>query len=233
MRAALDVGATNAVARERVSASLSKHKIQSMALVCDLRDDAVETASRHRIRYGHGKWPDGPWETLFQETLVPVCAPSYVEANGPVKSVADLASRRLIHVAVTDPDWLGWEKYFELIGHDRAANSGGLRFGNYVQAVQTALAGEGIMLVWRSVVGDLLASEQLIIATEASVDLDHGYFNNRTSTFNAKNKKENVLDWLARQAGATAKFTTYATASIIRQSLQKRLKIRDVLFGQF
>ena len=77
-----------------------------------------------------------------------------------------------------------------------------------MQAVQTALAGEGIMLGWRSVVGDLLASEQLIIATQAPVDLDHGYFINRNSTFNATTKKDIFLDWLVRQAGATVKFTT-------------------------
>ncbi len=79
-------------------------------------------------------------------------------------------------VTTSDPDWLGWTQYFNRKGHDCSPSKGHLRFGNYVQAVQAALAGEGIMLGWRSVVGDLLRSQQLTIAFNAPEHLESGYY---------------------------------------------------------
>ena len=159
------------------------------------------------IRYGHGKWPDGPWTTLFKETLIPVCSPSYLEAHHAIKNITELASRRLIHVAVTDPDWLDWDQYLKMAGCDGTATAGGLRFGNYVQAVQAALAGDGVMLGWRSVVGDLLASGQLATAMDAPVPLDNGYFVNASNNLKAKDTTNTFLRWLEQQAKETVNFS--------------------------
>lgn len=158
------------------------------------------------IRFGHGAWPDGPWDTLFKETIIPICSPQYLETHGVIESVAELAARRLIHVVVTDPDWSGWEQYFSLVGSKETAKSSGLRFGNYVQAVQAALAGEGVMLGWRSVVGDLLVSEQLTVALDKPVHLDSGYFINAPSPRPHKASKRKFVNWLCRQAGTTPRF---------------------------
>lgn len=163
------------------------------------------------IRYGNGKWPDGPWETLFKESLLPVCAPSYLDAHEPIGSLRELANRRLIHVAVTDPDWSGWDQYFKRAGHDGVLPSGGLRFGNYVQAVQAALAGEGVMLGWRSVVGDLLESGQLTTALDMPVPLQNGYFVNRPAGLSADSTQSTFINWLARQAGKAVRFNEQAT----------------------
>ena len=59
------------------------------------------------IRYGNGRWPDGPWEQLFKETLIPICSPRYLQNHVQIRDIEELVARRLIHVAVTDPDWLG------------------------------------------------------------------------------------------------------------------------------
>jgi len=158
------------------------------------------------IRYGNGRWTDGPWEPLFKETLIPICSPQYLNNHGPIRDAAELASRRLIHVAVTDADWLGWEQYFKLIGNKGTPITGGLRFGNYVQAVQSTLTGEGIMLGWRSVVGDLLATQQLLIALEAPTHLDSGYFVNQSSSREGSSGTGKFLDWLGRKATETLDF---------------------------
>jgi len=158
------------------------------------------------IRYGQGRWADGPWEPLLKETLIPICSPQYLNNHGPILDVVELANRRLIHVAVTDADWLGWEQYFKLIGHKGTPITGGLRFGNYVQAVQSTLTGEGIMLGWRSVVGDLLATQQLSIAFEAPTHLDSGYFVNQSSSREGSTGTGKFLDWLGRKATETLDF---------------------------
>ncbi len=158
------------------------------------------------LRYGDGQWPDGPWEPLLKETIVPVCSPQYLEQNGLAKDLTELSSRRLIHVAVDDPDWLGWDSYFKALGHRRPRVSGDLRFGNYVQAVQSALTGDGIMLGWRSVVADQIASNQLTIACERPVHLMSGYYVNSGNPLDEDGDKAQFLAWLRQEAEKTPEF---------------------------
>ena len=155
------------------------------------------------IRFGKGNWPDGDWQLLFKETIGPMCSPDYLERMGPITDPTQLANQRLIHVAVTDPDWLGWEQYFNRIGHDGRGLSRGLRFSNYVQAVQAALTGDGIMLGWRSVVGDLLNSKQLALAFDAPVSLDSGFYIKGVQDRDDGDCVGALLGWLRDQAGKT------------------------------
>ena len=158
------------------------------------------------IRFGDGAWPDSRWELLLEETLLPVCSPSYLEKHGTIDDVSALSTRRLIHVAVKDPDWLGWEDYFHALGLRRAKTSSDLRFGNYVQAVQSALIGDGLMLGWRSVVGELVTSGQLKAAVNHPVHLQSGYYFNSLQPQDTGTGKEQLLDWLKQQANDTPEF---------------------------
>ncbi len=158
------------------------------------------------IRYGNGDWPGGDWQLLFKEAIGPMCSPDYLKRVGPITSPAQLASQRLIHVTVIDPDWLGWEQYFNRIGHDNPVLSGALRFSNYVQAVQAALTGDGIMLGWRAVVGDLVKSQQLTLAFDAPVHLDSGYYIKGVQDHDNSNNVGALLGWLREQAGKTPNF---------------------------
>ena len=166
----------------------------------------LQEGSDVTIRFGKGQWPDGIWHPLFSETLAPICAPSYLEREGVITGAEDLAQRRLINVTTSDPEWLGWDHYFDQIGYGRSASLSGLRFGNYVQAVQSALAGEGIMLGWRSVVGDLLASGQLTLAYAQPVPLDSGYFLKVTQAAQGLDCTRIFLSWLKQEAQKTHDF---------------------------
>lgn len=158
------------------------------------------------IRFGHGQWSDGPWHRLFKESLVPICSPRYLEKEGEITSVALLSQRRLIEVTTSDPDWLGWDQYFKKVNEERSLVRGSLRFGNYVQAVQAALSGEGVMLGWRSVVGDLLKSQSLTIAFDKPVRLDNGYYINSSHTNDGGRNANAFMGWLTRQAIKTEDF---------------------------
>lgn len=158
------------------------------------------------IRFGDGDWQDGSWEPLLAETIIPVCSSAYLERHGVISSLAALSARRLIHVAVSGPDWPGWDNYFSALGESRARTPGDLRFGNYVQAVQSALTGDGIMLGWRSVVADLVQSGQLVVAHHRPVHLDTGYYFNSLRRQDAGSDRERLLTWLIEQAGQTPDF---------------------------
>ena len=160
------------------------------------------------IRFGKGLWTDGDWQLLFPETIAPVCTPDYLERHGPIGSAAQLAKQRLIHVRVNDPDWLGWEQYFKKAGHDARNLPRGLRYSNYVQAVQAALTGDGIMLGWRSVVGELLKSQQLTPALDRPFQLDSGYYLRRIGRADDGDRVDTLLGWLQEQAQLTPDLLT-------------------------
>ncbi|WP_264214027.1 LysR substrate-binding domain-containing protein [Leisingera thetidis] len=158
------------------------------------------------IRYGDGSWPDGDWQLLFKETIVPICSAGYLERAGQITGAEQLSRQRLIHVTGTTPDWLGWEYYFKRLGHGKLPVPGGLRFSNYVQAVQTALSGEGIMLGWRSVAADLLKSQQLTIAYAEPIRLASGYYIRSAGNQDDGSCAGKFLGWLKQQTSRTPDF---------------------------
>jgi DNA-binding transcriptional LysR family regulator len=116
-------------------------------------------------RYGNGRWQDGTVTPLFPERIDPVASPAL--AGSLRQSPAPLAGAPLIHVESADARWTPWEAYLRAVGLARGTRGSGgggrdLRFTNYVQATQAALASQGVMLGWRSITGDLVAEGRLV-----------------------------------------------------------------------
>ncbi len=124
------------------------------------------------IRYGDGKWSDGVVDRLYQEQIDPVCSPALAAR---LKGSDWLGSAALIHVDVEDARWLSWSAYLRATGQ-QGARRRGLHFTNYVQATQAALSGQGVMLGWRSITGDLLREGQLARAGGAPLVPDDAVY---------------------------------------------------------
>jgi DNA-binding transcriptional LysR family regulator len=124
------------------------------------------------IRYGNGKWDDGAVHHLFEEQIDPVCSPALAAR---LNASDWLGSATLIHVDVEDGRWLSWAAYLRATGQ-KSARRRGLHFTNYVQATQAALGGQGIMLGWRSITGDLLKEGQLARAGGAPLVPEDAFY---------------------------------------------------------
>ncbi len=110
------------------------------------------------IRYGSGAWGDGASRLLFAEVITPVCSPEFAWR---IRDIADpLGSVPLIHV--DERSWIGWREYLKRTRGGDPKGNPALRFTNYVQATQAALAGQGVMLGWRAVTGDLVRDGRLV-----------------------------------------------------------------------
>ncbi len=151
------------------------------------------------VRFGDGEWPDGTGQLLFEETLIPACSPDYLDRHGRIESPEALIGHPLIFVNATDPSWHDWSQYLKHFGITGTKNPAGARFNNYVLAVQAALAGDGIMLGWRSVIGDLVATRQLVAAVNAPVKLTSGYYL-LTSPRVRGRAVEKFVEWLHKAA---------------------------------
>ncbi|MGF1630131.1 MAG: LysR substrate-binding domain-containing protein [Kiloniellaceae bacterium] len=130
-------------------------------------------------RYGNGAWRDGAVTLLFRERIDPVASSALAERLR--LAPAPLAAAPLLHVDVADARWTPWDAYLRAVGltlQGQAAGgrAKGLRFTNYVQATQAALAGQGILLGWRSITGDLVAEGRLVPVVDAPLVPEDAYY---------------------------------------------------------
>jgi LysR family glycine cleavage system transcriptional activator len=119
----------------------------------DLKVEQVDLAVRH----GNGRYPGLVAEKLIDDDLVPVASPRLLAGKGRVREPADLMQHRLLHIETRD-DWRLW---FAGQGIEIDWKRGPLLIDTAI-GVQAAVAGKGVALVRRSLIGDELAAGRLI-----------------------------------------------------------------------
>ena len=134
--------------------------------VVDFSMEEVDVA----IRFGNVQQLGLSAETLMPEMIVPVAAPAIASA---IKKPADLARAYLIEddwhtTRSTIPEWKTW-----LTGLGVAETPLHIRrFGDSELAIQAALNGLGITLIWHSLVKDDLAAGRLKQVLKLSIPTD-------------------------------------------------------------
>src|SRR3546814_8676842 len=124
-------------------------------------------------RYGDGGWHDGTVTPLFAARIDPVASPALAESLR--RAPEPLAAAPLIHVESSVARWTPWEVYLRKLGLTRGTVRSGsrdLRFTNYVQASQTALAGSGFILGSRPTTGDVVAEGRLVPVVDSPLEPD-------------------------------------------------------------
>lgn len=101
------------------------------------------------IRHGEGQWPGVFVEGLAEETYMPVCAPSYAQANS--MEAAELQQHRLIHSVKAQLQWAQW---FTSAGVTPSAEWSRLLFDRSHMAIDAATDGLGValesnLMMWR------------------------------------------------------------------------------------
>ncbi len=128
-------------------------RIDASTRMLDLKIEQVDLAVRH----GNGRYPGLVSEKLLDDDLVPVASPRLLAGKGRVRRPADLLHHRLLHIETRD-DWRLW---FAAQNVDFDWRRGPL-FVDTAIGVQAAVAGKGIILARRSLIGDELSSERLV-----------------------------------------------------------------------
>ncbi len=125
------------------------------------------------VRYGDGNWIDGNVSKLFDERVVPV-ATLQLKQSLASENIG-IAGAVLLHVAADDADWITWPAFLAA-KNIKPPLRRGRHFTNYVQATQAALDGQGVMLGWRSITGDLVKQGKLIAFTDQTLTPKDGYY---------------------------------------------------------
>ncbi|ANN79840.1 hypothetical protein BAU07_24410 [Bordetella flabilis] len=155
------------------------------------------------VRFGPPESQDPHAVILFDEWLVPVATPAFVEAHPALREPADLAGSHLLHAA--DP-WEGtepteeWADWLAAVGTDLPAPAlrQGTQFNHSLLAMQAALGGQGIAMGRLALVLGYLLQGRLVVPFRHRVRLRGAY---RFIGSPSHPATPTILEWLRDEAG--------------------------------
>ncbi|HXZ07942.1 MAG TPA: LysR substrate-binding domain-containing protein, partial [Paraburkholderia sp.] len=98
-----------------------------------------------------------------RETVAPVAHPSIAADGSGLGSSEDLAGQVLLEFDDPGRPWLHWDDWLAAAGWRGAKAKGVLRFNQYDQVVQSAMAGQGIALGRMELIRPMLADRRLVL----------------------------------------------------------------------
>ncbi|NHB92433.1 transcriptional regulator GcvA [Photorhabdus cinerea] len=114
-------------------------RIQAVDREEDKLADDVDVA----IFYGRGNWPGLRTDRLYAEYLLPVCSPTLLTGENPLKTPADLARHTLLH----DSSRRDWQAYVRQLDMQQQINvQQGPIFSHSAMVIQAAVHGQGVAL---------------------------------------------------------------------------------------
>jgi DNA-binding transcriptional LysR family regulator len=166
--------------------------------VLDLRAEGIDLA----IRYASARSASPASIRLFDEAIVPVAHPSLRIAK---LDATTLARHVLLEFDGPRRPMLRWADHLGALGLADARPRGVLRFNQYDQVVQAALAGRGLALGRHALVEPMLADGRLatIGKNGASRASGYAYFLDQADDV-PRNDVRAVIDWICEECGAAA-----------------------------
>jgi LysR family transcriptional regulator, glycine cleavage system transcriptional activator len=178
--------------------------IDSSQEIVDLASGAADVA----IRYGVITDQSLVTHRLFDDLIFPVCSPSILEKRDIPLSLSELRKFPLIHWntsqlgwAEETKKWFGWKPWLKHFGETGINLSAGLHFSDYGQAVQAAIAGQGLVLASSPILKEALNNGLLVRPFKEQVAAEIGY--DVVTTLAGKNRAEVAafVEWLVGAIG--------------------------------
>ena len=136
---------------------------------------------------------------LFGENVFPVAIASIARL---LRTPADL--ERQVLLEYDQPDgalpWLSWRTWLELAGLSNLKPQGTLRFSEYDQVVNAALAGVGVALGRSALVNEALASRKLVAPFKGETSTDRAYYAVIAPGAETRPEVRAFIDWVGAEA---------------------------------
>lgn len=122
---------------------------------------------------------------LFQEIAQPVCSPDFLARHGPFDNADALNRVNLLHLhnrhwSADAIGWqpLGWAEWFRAQGAEWGKGPFSLSTNKVSLLIESALAGDGVMLGWHHMVQRDIQAGRLVFAHPAAITAGRGNFLN-------------------------------------------------------
>jgi len=176
-------------------------RIAASDRVLDLERERIDVSIRYRRTQGVPK----EWVRLFDEELMPVCAPALIARTGKLlRRPEDLAHYVLLHI--DDPDnpapWMSWAQWLDAVGVGRIKPAGSLAFNYTEQLIRAALAGQGVALGRLPLVRDLLRDGSLVAPFAERAPVDRAYFLLEADFARGRPEVTRFVQWVIEAARA-------------------------------
>jgi LysR family glycine cleavage system transcriptional activator len=146
-------------------------RITTSTSLVDFQRDNVDAA----IRYGRGQWAGLRADWLMADELFPVCSPSLLRGDKPLRCPEDLKSHMLLHTSnANSDDWRLWLTAAGLPAD--IARQPGITFDMIFMTIQAAIDGIGVAMGRTSYVQDDIAKGRLVVPFKIALPADAGFY---------------------------------------------------------
>ncbi|MBR0778939.1 transcriptional regulator GcvA [Bradyrhizobium diazoefficiens] len=145
-------------------------RITTSTSLVDFQRDDVDAA----IRYGRGQWPGLRADWLMADEFFPVCSPSLIHGEKPLRVVEDLKDHVLLHTTTNTDDWRQWLTAAGL--PTDISRQPGITFDMTFMTVQAAIDGMGVAMGRTSYVRDDIAKGRLVVPFRIALPADAGFY---------------------------------------------------------
>lgn len=116
-------------------------------------------------------------DCLFENRLVPVCSPDFLDRHGPLDGREALARLALLHAedASVDPPLPDWRDWLKAAGASQLGALNGPRFGACHMVIEAARLGQGFALGLSTLIADDLEAGALIAPFDLSLPIPQTY----------------------------------------------------------
>ncbi len=146
-------------------------RITTSTSLVDFQRDNVDAA----IRYGRGQWAGLRADWLMADELFPVCSPTLLRGDRPLRQPEDLRGYPLLHTSnANSDDWRLWLTAAGLPAD--IAKQPGITFDMIFMTIQAAIDGIGVAMGRTSYVRDDIAKGRLVVPFKIALPADAGFY---------------------------------------------------------
>jgi len=146
-------------------------RITTSTSLVDFQRDNVDAA----IRYGRGQWAGLRADWLMADELFPVCSPSLLRGDKPLRQPEDLKGYPLLHTSNANSD--DWRLWLTAAGlPSDIARQPGITFDMIFMTIQAAIDGIGVAMGRTSYVQDDIAKGRLVVPFKIALPADAGFY---------------------------------------------------------
>jgi len=145
------------------------------------------------IYFGDGQWSGVEVFFLREVVLVPVCSPSFVDANPRMTEPSDLCAHTLIDISTRPHEW---DEFLASFGVTRRKRANRLSFTSTSLALGAAMENLGIALADRHLVAREVRYGQLVCPLDIEWNTHQGYYLVYQKERRVTEEMRAFLDWV-------------------------------------